>query len=256
MKFGTGYLPDPTDDRDRNISDLLSAAPPAGPKIDLEQFLPGAYNQRSTSSCVGQSGSGAIYTRAGAMGHKDRRIPSASWLYDIGRMTHGAMRKDSGTYIRGMCKAARQFGICPEESMPFRVGKINEYPRPKHFRDAYDQRSVSGYYRIYDSGQDRLKAIKTALDRGYPVVYGLRIDENWYDYSAGEVLGVPDVSIGGHATFLYGYSEADGGIFLGQNSWGTSWGDNGRYRIKQDAVAGSHARDIWAIDTVPEDSGT
>ena len=255
MKFGTGYLPDPKDTRDKDISLLLSAGAPGDP-IDLSKYLPPAYNQGRTSSCVGQSGSGAIYTRWGAMGYTDLRIPSASWLYSIGRMTHRSATSDKGAYIRGMCKAARQFGICPDDEMPFSVGQINEYPEPSAFRAAYDQKSVGGYYRIYDAGEKRIEAIKTALDRGYPVVYGLQIDESWYDYSAGEVLDVPDVSIGGHATFLYDYASADGGIFFGQNSWGSRWGDSGRYRIKQEALAGNAARDIWAIDTVPEDSGT
>lgn len=256
MTFQTGWLPDKLDSRDRHIDVLLSAkAPLAGPKPNLEDFLPSPSNQQTTSSCVGHAGSGAIYTRRGAQGIVSPRRPSCLWLYSIARATHDAEEIDGGTYLRGMCQAVKVLGIAPEETMPFDVSKVNRRPVWKAVRAAYDQRWLSGYYKIWDAGEDRLKRIKAAIDLGYPVVYGLQIDKEWFDYSGQGILSKNTEHAGGHATFLYDYNDVDD-CFLGQNSWGASWGDKGRYRIKQSLIAGFLASDIWVFETVPKDSGT
>jgi C1A family cysteine protease len=203
---------------------------------------------------VGQAGSGAIYTRWGAQGVTSPRKPSPLWLYSIARATHDAEESDEGTYIRGMCQAMNVLGIAPEEDMPFDDAKVNRRPAWKAIRAAYDQRWLNGYYKIWDAGEDRLRRIKAAIDLGYPVVYGQQIDKEWFDYSGG-ILSKNTESAGGHATFLYDYNDTDD-CFMGQNSWGPSWGEEGRYRIKQGLLSGLLANDIWVFETVPRDSGT
>jgi len=254
VSFKTGWLPEPSDARDRHIDVLLSTKAPLASRPKLEDFLPSPYNQGSTSSCVGNAGAGAIFTRRGAQGTPSVRRPSAAWLYSIARATHDAEEIDDGTHIRGMFQAVKVLGIAPEEDMPLVASKVNQRPVWKAIRAAYDQRWLDGYYKIWDGGADRLTRIKAAIDLGYPVVYGLQIDKEWFDYSGG-ILSKNVESVGGHATFLYDYNDVDN-CFLGQNSWGHSWGEEGRYRIKQDLVAGLLASDIWVSETVPEDSGT
>lgn len=252
-----GYIPDEADSRDRGYGELLSShADLESVSHDnatyvLEPFLPTPLNQRTTSSCVGCAATGAIYTRLGAQGQSDRRLPSCLWLYSIARATHDAEDEDAGTTLRGLMKAVAALGIAPEEAMPFNPKLVNERPNWKAMRTAADQKWVKGYYRIGSTGLQRLEAIKGALRKGFPVIYGLQIDEQWRTYSAGDLLTGGSRRIGGHATFLYGY---EGDAFLGQNSWGTLWGDKGRYRIYQNVLM--DATDLWIFDTVPRDLGT
>jgi C1A family cysteine protease len=218
----------------------------------MEAHLPAPYNQVGTSSCTGQSSSGAIYTSWGAQGIKDRRIPSQLWLYDIGRAVTNTETVDEGTYIRDVFKAAKVLGVAPATVWPFVEAKVNERPDWATFRAAYDQRSLKGYYRINSVGAARILDIKRALAANHPIVYGLEIDAKWFDYKGG-LLDESKVIIGGHAMFLYGHYKDE--FFWGQNSWGPGWGEHGRYRIKQSAVANALASDLWVIDA-PHDSGT
>ena len=55
-------------------------------------------------------------------------------------------------------------------------------------------------------------------------------------YRAGEVLGLPGNPEGGHATHLVGWDQARG-VFIGENSWGTGWGDDGYYLIAPEVIA-------------------
>jgi hypothetical protein len=48
---------------------------------------------------------------------------------------------------------------------------------------------------------------------------------------------------GGHATVLLGYVA---GLFVGENSWGRGWGDDGFYRMHPDVIA-DDAHDVWAL---------
>jgi hypothetical protein len=251
---GVGWKKDPDDPNDKGLEKLSAVRGiPVPEETDLEEHTPTPYDQFQTSSCVGQSGSGAIYTRWGVQGYTNRRVPSQSWLYSIGRAVSDSETEDEGTYIRDMFKAAMILGISPATAMPFSPGKINERPTWAAMRAAYDQRSLKGYYRITTTGAQRVLDIKRALAAGHPVVYGLNIGKDWFDYTGG-ILDYPKDLAGGHATFLIGHYKDD--WFKGQNSWSPSWGENGRYRIKQSAIAGILASDLWVIDTAPRDSMT
>jgi len=254
MTFKTGWLKDAEDSRDKNAVELMAASPRPATRPKLENFLPEPYDQLQTSSCVANAGSGAIFTRWGAQGFTNRRKPSVLWLYDIARAINDAHLVDEGTYLRNLGQSMHVMGIASDESWPFSEANVNTRPPWKAMRAAYDQRWMSGYFRISETGQARIDHIKTALDLGYPVVYGMNITQEWFDYSKG-VLANTGKHVGGHATFLYDYNDVDACLF-GQNSWNKTWGEHGRYRIKMSAIASADASDLWIFQTVPKDSGT
>ena len=165
MNYGFGYREDPPDPRDLNIKDLLASLPKVGEATDInwEEYLPPAFDQLNTQSCVGNGWSGAVKSSWNRDGHWDIEAPSRAGLYALGRTTHDDELEDTGTYIRAVAKAVRHYGFCPASKWPFKVSKINVVPSWKALRAAYDQRWLTGYYRIYDTGQDKLEALKAAL---------------------------------------------------------------------------------------------
>jgi C1A family cysteine protease len=112
-------------------------------------------------------------------------------------------------------------------------------------REAYFHK-ISAYYRITNMGGDRVTSVIDALRAHHPVVYGTDVGDNWLDYRAGQVLQRSDTPVGGHATHLVGWDERLG-VFIGENSWGTRWGDNGWYLIAPEAIADPSSRDFWVI---------
>ena len=112
-------------------------------------------------------------------------------------------------------------------------------------REAF-MHKLSAYYRITEIGQDRVQSVLDALRANHPVVYGTDIGENWMSYQAGQVLQLPGTTLGGHATHLVGWDNSRG-VFIGENSWGTRWGDDGFYCLAPEVIADPRSRDFWVI---------
>jgi C1A family cysteine protease len=86
------------------------------------------------------------------------------------------------------------------------------------------------YFKIFDTGDQRIKAIKSALLEGYPVVFGTRIARSFTANVGPAVIDVPhgEDLIGGHAMTIVGYKQSGGrDLFLVKNSWGTDWRESG-----------------------------
>ena len=79
------------------------------------------------------------------------------------------------------------------------------------------------------------------LQAGNPVVYGTIVGQNWFDYTKGQVLTIPEDNQGGHCTCLVGYVN---GKFIGENSWGKSWGEQGYMRTKMTDAQGQRCNAV------------
>ena len=114
-------------------------------------------------------------------------------------------------------------------------------------REAYLHK-ISAYYRVEQTGQERIQRVIEALQAHHPVVFGTLIGEAWYTYGPGQVLQppVPGHEEGGHATHLLGWDDTRS-LFIGENSWGTSWGDNGFYWMAPEVIADPRSNDFWVI---------
>jgi PKD repeat protein len=75
--------------------------------------------------------------------------------------------------------------------------------------------------------------IKSAIASKGPVAVGIYVTDNFFNYTAGifEDHGTYDYT--DHAVILVGWGEAMGKkYYIGKNSWGTGWGEDGWFRIE------------------------
>ena len=268
LSKGSGWKPDPRDFRDKKIKDLLKGVATFGDQANWEEHLPKVKDQDWTGSCVGQSGSGAITTSASILGY-DWDV-SALFCYFIARFLHGDHYKDGGSGLRYLFKAVQFYGICPEAAWAFDLwaknqdgrrkyplfidflkNKVNKDPDWNAYRKAADQKWLYGYYRIDSTGDTRIAEMKQALYEKGIICFGMDVGDKFDAYSGG-ILDDPGPRKGGHAMFLYGYYRNE--FWNGQNSWGTGWGEKGRFRFSQRMA--HRIRDIWVIKVAPKYSGT
>ena len=266
FSYGTGWLEEEESDKDYQFEKTAAFAAAVNvPKVDLREYASSIHNQGRTSSCVAQAVVSALELRniyviknkgegvqPGVNFHELSRLH----LYYVTRTVRGEnyTKVDNGSYTRHALYAMKKLGIAPEKQWPFVTSNINKRPPMRVLVTSYENKCGS-FYKIKGIRGDRVKAIRAALSKGYPVVYGTRVGKNWQEYRGeaadGAVLSKPKKVIGGHATVLVGYSDD---YFIGQNSWGTRWGMDGFYYIDKETVGDPYfTRDIWVVTTKEDD---
>lgn len=238
-----GWRKDPRDERDY----LLRAARPAviPQRSDLSAFIPAVWDQGRQGSCTGH-GTGAILT---GLAIQLGLIPAAMldpaarfsprWLYYLGRLAIDEVYQDNGAYARDILSAAGKVGACLERvwqypPYPSYFDAATADPPPACARQAAKHLILS-YTRVVDG----VDGICTALSHGHLVTLGAPWYEKWESPgSDGKLAKVSCLSkiAGGHQTYLYGHDYA-ARYFNGSNSWGTSWGNGGRFLLPFSAIA-------------------
>lgn len=215
--------------------------------VDLRPYSSPRHNQGPTGSCVAQSVCKALEIKRimekGRGGHVDL---SRLAVYYHARLLMGVeyTQKDLGTHISLAFNAARRFGIPPESAWPWDQRKLFASPSWSAMREAYVAK-IEAFYKIKSTGQDRLDNVCAALRAGNPVVYGCNVDSSWHTYRRGSdpLTHTERVDrIGRHATVIVGYKD---GLFIGENSWGSSWGLDGFYLMRPSILTHADSRDFW-----------
>jgi len=244
-----GYKPEAIQPKHWIFEDLLQPklGIPTG-DVDLRPFTSPRHDQQTTNTCVAQSVVKALeINRILAFGQGAHVDLSVLAVYYLARemMFPPQTHIDDGTHVSHACDVLRRFGVPADSDWPFLDSKVNLSPSWMAMRKAY-QHKIGAFYRIKSEGQERVKAVAQAIRTGHPVVYGTLTGANWQDYEKGQVLGaVPDgEQQGRHATVLLGVR---GDLFIGENSWGTGWGDDGFYYASPDLIASDKSGDFWVI---------
>ena len=89
--------------------------------------------------------------------------------------------------------------------------------------------------------------IKNALQDG-PIVFYMDVYSDFKNYTGGIYELTPSATYeGGHAIVLVGYDE-ENSCWICKNSWGTSWGENGYFRIKMgECETGKWVLKLWGV---------
>jgi C1A family cysteine protease len=247
-----GWLPDPPKVPGEKPDWLATARlslPPAPDAASCKGHLGAVLDQERLGSCVWQAIAKLLWSSHVRQGIASPKLCSILAGYYISRAYAGTERYDSGTHLRTGFRALNKFGFCPEDEWPYLIGRFAEMPPTNAFRKAFDQKDPTDYYRIHETGNERLDAIKRAIAVGLPVAFGTDVSRAFCDGELGKVWDHPTGEIaGGHAMVLSGY---DGDVFDVLNSWGEGWGDGGWGRMSADYVAWEGTRDLWVAKHAP-----
>lgn len=250
MTLGKGWKPD--------TADHIAECPKLGALAAKDRYgaragaaLPSEVNllrehcqirdQRGSSACFGFALTGAAYARLRHLG-VEVSLFSPLGAYAIARQMegiyHGKPLPDDGSYPYLGMRGAARFGLIPESRWPFDADWQSKVSLevPFDILQIASQVRVANFARIDAVGAARIDVCKAALAKGHPVLLGMQVGSEFERYHKGRgPVGIETGDVGGHATFLVGYEE-DGDVFVGCNSWGEAWGDEGFYRVHRSKI--------------------
>ena len=249
---GYSYAPPPA--AAKPLSASVDRLPP---KVDLRPHLTPVEDQEQTNSCAANAAAGAYeYLMKRCLGEASYDV-SRLFIYFNARAEDTEIR-DEGSVLSKVIDGLAQHGACSEGAWPFDAGIVNESPSDDAYEEAR-QFVIDGSELVPTD----LRAWKTALAAGYPIIFGLSLYDSFDKQKQKGLVPTPTSSEssrdshGGHAMLCVGYSDADQ-TFIVRNSWGTSWGDGGYcyipYRYMMDPT--HNFGDSWIIrnvDVLPAD---
>lgn len=216
------------DERDHIRGRALVALPSS---VDLSVVLPSVRDQGALGSCTGFGIGGNLTSCAKQHGVYTEWF-SPTWIYNGARLIDGCLAYDDGAYPRDCLEFLRAHGCLLEHFRPYRDTLDKTDPTTWPCAPEALKWPLVSYARCVD-GAD---GIKSALASGHLVSIGAPWFESWTATNAEGVLS-SDYSdiIGGHEFLCYGYDDAKGLLYC-QNSWGTGWGNAGRFLVPYSAI--------------------
>lgn len=214
MEFGC--ILSPFDSRDYK----LSTAPINLPEEYSCPLKMPVKNQQSICSCVAHAVSSILEYHA--IPYKEL---STNFIYGIQKYLFNNEAK--GMTIREACKIAADYGDMILEDCPGNTEVPDCYSIAEEAFNDHNKQSRASEYRILKyflclSSKD----IKYAIYNYGPVLASIKWYRTFTVNKNGVLEGEQKGTGGYHAIVIYGYTK-DG--FLCQNSWGTNWGNGGRF---------------------------
>ncbi|MCB1138478.1 MAG: hypothetical protein KDK25_03600 [Leptospiraceae bacterium] len=203
--------------------------------VDLSSRMPPVGNQGQQASCVAWAVAYAAKSYQERVernwqydspfqGGSGQRVFSPAYVYN---QINGG--NDNGSVIDDAMRVAVTQGISPWATMPYNQNDFRSQPSSRARQDAQNYKARN-YKRIPGTNTE---AIKAELAGGNPVVFGIPVDDAFYNLGAQVYDRQSGRNYGGHAMTLVGYDDnkrspnGDVGAFKLINSWSTSWGDRG-----------------------------
>lgn len=224
-----------------------AAAAPLTASADLGAYTPARLDQTRTGSCTAHSFGCSCYTALAAAGSPLGFVPSPKTTYACTRAIERSAvtpsgnlpaLQDTGAELQDVATIASSIGVKPmvpptPEGANSDVwsGNVNDEP---DLTDVEQAAAVllTGEYKIDPSDPKAPQLVAAAIQAGIPVWIATFVDTAFEQLGPNDIAQAPntdDPNGGGHAIYLSAFrTNAQGEIeFRIENSWGTSWADNG-----------------------------
>jgi hypothetical protein len=217
----------------------LTLGGPAPTQVELFNRLaapmPQKYDQQAEGSCTANAGirwlrwlclATPVLANSDKFSPPDKDL-SRQAQYAWERISEGDLAEDAGAQSRTIFAVLKTIGACPESDDPYGPATLYSDPGPQAVTDAAPYQ-IGAYHRLTTVGD-----LKACLISGYAFTMGFTVYDSFESIGADGVWK-PDVTsenvIGGHEVFAHGFDDSvNGGSFLIDNSWGTSWGMEGSF---------------------------
>lgn len=250
-EFKLNWKPSPYDSRDLETERPLKLTAVKIPvKFELPIQVP-IYDQKTLGSCT--SNSGCVCYRYEVRERLKDFEPSRLFLYYNTRVLEGTQNEDSGAYIRDVFKSLSKSGLAAEKTWPYDINKFTQQPPTEAF-DEGRKHLVTKYAKVKQTRLD----IQSVLLSGACVSFGFTVYESFMSGKWASKTGKMPIPkkgeeiLGGHAVTIIGWDNRRKS-FLIQNSWGESWGQNGKFWMPYTFLLDSDmANDFWCIEEISE----
>ncbi len=240
----SGALEDPYDPRDQKLSFGLLKILSLPVSVDLRNKFTHITDQADINSCTG-NGLAAAYEAAYMAKYHMALDVSRLFIYYNERVLEGSVNSDNGAFIRDGIKTLANQGVCTEDLWPHDQAHLYSKPSDAAVKDALRKR-ILRYQRINND----LNVTKAVIAGGNGVVVGIKVYAGFLSEAVAKtgIVSMPlpnEELLGGHCVVLLGYEP---GYFWVRNSWGTSWGIGGYFKIPSAYIAEPYlCQDMWAI---------
>ncbi|MCD6435139.1 MAG: hypothetical protein J7L15_01930 [Clostridiales bacterium] len=242
-KFVSGVVKQPEDSRDFIFRAPRAVSMPIRYKNPNIREIE---NQLSTGSCVANATCSSLemmYTQNTQNTQTTPRSLNLSRMfvyYNAREPYENLKEKDQGAYMRDGFKSINHLGVCSEDKWEFKVLQVNKKPSQEAYEVAKDNMLLK-YERLQD-----ITSIKIAVLNNQAVIFGIPLKSDFFRIKgpiATHNYEATGTNAGGHAMAIVGYDDELNGFII-ENSWGTSWGDNGLALIKYD-IFEKYYFDVW-----------
>jgi len=241
----------PNDPRDYKSVRHLDAPADVPSSYELPFQIP-IYDQLDLGSCTANSGCACYRFESAQLLGNFNFDPSRLFLYYNTRLLEGTENEDSGAYIRDVFKALNKYGLAPEVDFPYHTQDFAKKPTTAAYSDGLKNLVVT-----YAAVQQVESVIKQTVLTGAAVSFGFNVYSSFmygsWVYNDPAIMPIPKKSeslLGGHAVTIIGWDDAKK-AFLIQNSWGTGWGNNGKFWMPYSFVTNNNeCDDFWCIQEI------
>lgn len=224
------------------LGDVLLGPPPPGATFPAAYQLPWVvpiFDQGQVGDCVANMVA-AILAWLDHLAGRPPVVYSRYFLYAVARLLEGTpLSEDSGAQIRDGFAAAAQ-GACLEGDWSSADPSAwSSQPTPEAYAAAKAHQLVLQFLVQNDA------SCKRSLLDGFPLGCGIRLFESFESDAVADSGLAPmpakdEQPIGGHAVVRIGWDDnlqigSSRGAWIYANSWGSSWGNGGRFALPYDA---------------------
>ena len=215
----------------------VRGAPPAWDwrNVNGKNFVTPIRDQKNCGSCVAHGTVASIE----ATNLFKKSTPGVNFdLSEAFLFSKGGSCANGWTFVPAL-NAARTYGIPDEACWPYAVSADGTHLTGSACRDwiqrvASKGAKIAGWTQI--AGGDA--GAKLWLSTNGPVVTGMQVYQDLFSYHTGVYKHVVGNLAGGHCVCIVGYNDP-GMYWIVKNSWGTTWGESGFFRIGYDQAIGS-----------------